>query len=354
MWKSINYSDNMLTEMLEMTVENYGKDNDISKKDFIQHEYFKNPCGKAYIKLAYDQENNVLAGQYIVLPMKIKIIDQQHPVILSLNTLTRENYRGQKIFAALAEETYKECGALGYKFCYGAPNPNSYPGFLKRLSFRNIGTMPLYLKIIHPSLLVKQKLNNSFLSLLAAPFNLVFKPQRTADLKSIISINKDNVNLIDTFWEQIQNKYQIIGVRNSDYLNWRYLCMPEREYQIFAFYEEQKMKGYLVGRKTEVAGMQCGMIVDFLVEKGRNDIASALLTFIQKKYYAEGIGLMGCLMQRHFEEAKSLKKSGFFICPKFMEPQPFPIIYRNLNKLDNIADIDFQNWFFTMGDYDVI
>ena len=40
--------------------------------------------------------------------MKMKIISTEYPVILSLNTLTREAYRGQKIFTALAEEVYDE------------------------------------------------------------------------------------------------------------------------------------------------------------------------------------------------------------------------------------------------------
>lgn len=98
MWKSIEYSKEKLNEIIEMTVEYYGEDNDISQKAFLEHEYFENGAGKAFIKLAYDEENQKLAGQYIVIPMKMKIMSTEYPVILSLNTLTREAYRGQKIF----------------------------------------------------------------------------------------------------------------------------------------------------------------------------------------------------------------------------------------------------------------
>lgn len=357
MWNTIEYSKNMLSEIIDMTIENYGENNDISKKEFIEHEYFENPEGDAYIKLAYDNTNNVLAGQYVVIPMKIKINKNEYPVILSLNTLTREQYRGQKIFITLAEDVYKECSVKGYMFCYGAPNPNSHKIFIKRLGFNGIGIMPLYLKIIHPSLLVKQKCTSSILSVLSKPLDIFCHKMRMSKKTniSIISINKENLYLIDDYWRRINNKYPIMGVRTADFFQWRYLDMPNREYYIWAACENDIVVGYIIGRITDVSHIQCGMIVDFLVTPNRQDIAKSLLCKAQKEFYTKEVSLMGCLMQKHFEEAKWLRKTGFFKCPKFMEPQPFPIILRKLDKENNIEELNnFKNWFFTMGDYDVI
>lgn len=355
MWKSIEYSKEKLNEIIEMTVEYYGEDNDISQKAFLEHEYFENGAGEAFIKLAYDEENQKLAGQYIVIPMKMKIISTEYPVILSLNTLTREAYRGQKIFTALAEEVYDECAERGYKFCYGAPNPNSHPGFIRRLNFVDIGIIPLFLKIVNPSILVREKTNSSFLSIVSKPFNIMFHKCRKDYVEKIFEITKNNVYVMDAFWKKIKNKYKIIGVRNAEYLLWRYIDMPYRKYKIFACGCEKNITGYVVGRITEVAGMKCGMIVDFIVEPDEANVAMALLKKIEQYFVSENVGLMGCLMQEHFEEAIYLKKFKFFKCPKFMEPQPFPIIYRKFNEFEGQELFsDFSNWFFTMGDYDVI
>ena len=131
--------------------------------------------------------------------------------------------------------------------------------------------------------------------------------------------------------------------------------MPYRKYKIFACGCEKNITGYVVGRITEVAGMKCGMIVDFIVELDEANVAMALLKKIEQYFVSENVGLMGCLMQEHFEEAIYLKKFKFFKCPKFMEPQPFPIIYRKFNEFEGQELFsDFSNWFFTMGDYDVI
>lgn len=355
MWKTIEYTDDRMPEMLNMTIEYYGEDNDISKREFIEHEYFGNPTGRAAIKLAYDEEKQMLAGQYIVIPMRIKIGDKVYPVILSLNTLTREAYRGQKIFITLAKEVYRECTAEGYKFCYGAPNPNSHPGFLKKLGFRDTGVMPLFLKIIRPSQLVQDKLQLTALELLSRPFNLLLHPYTKATETRIIPITKDNIFLIDQFWNDNKYKYEVIGVRDSDYISWRYLNMPCREYIIYTACDGENVAGYVIGRITEVAGMRCGMVVDFMVAKGMQDAALSLLKCMEQYFFSMNVGLMGCLMQKHFEEAAYLRELGFFACPKFLEPQPFPIIYREFHEFPGNEKMnDFSNWFFTMGDYDVI
>lgn len=355
MWETIEYTAERLQEMVDMTIEYYGKDNDISDTDFLKHEYFDNVSGEAFIKLAYDNENKVLAGQYIVIPARIKVGDEVCKVILSLNTLTREQYRGQKIFVSLAEEVYRECAENGYKFCYGAPNQNSHPGFLKRLQFRDAGIMPLFIKIIHPSYLVKERFSSTVLEKMALPFNLLFKPGRQKGAADIFEVTLKNANLFDDFWRKNMNKYNVIGVRDASYMRWRYIEMPRRDYKIYAVQEGGRVKGYIIGRITEVAGMSCGMIVDFFVEPEQVEVGINLVRKLENFFYQNNVGLMGCLMQKHFEEAHILKKTGFFVCPKLMEPQPFPIIFRKFNDMKHSELMEnFDNWFFTMGDYDVI
>ena len=52
MWNAIEYDNCYLGEMLQMTVEQYGSENDIADQNFLMHEYFENPAGDAVISLA--------------------------------------------------------------------------------------------------------------------------------------------------------------------------------------------------------------------------------------------------------------------------------------------------------------
>lgn len=359
MWNSINFQKKYFDDMIKMTIEYYGEENDISNFDFINHEYFNNPDGKAYIRLANDEQNNMLAGQYIVIPRSFLIDGTLYKSVLSLNTLTREAYRGQKVFVTLADQVYDDCKNDNVFFCYGAPNQNSFPGFIRKLKFTNMGEVPLYLKINRPSQLVYEKTGSRLLASVARMFNVlgIMPKVKKKDTLTIVAITNDNVNLMDEVWSNLKNKYKVMGERGKAYIQWRYLDMPIREYKIFLAEECGVPRGYIIGRITEVAGMQCGMVVDFLFEEENLEIGYALIRKLKVYFDGKKVGLIGCLMQKYVEEAKCLRKMGFFKCPKFLEPQPFPIIYRQFHDLtqkeQNVIK-DFRNWFFTMGDYDVI
>ncbi len=357
MWEIVDYSQKYLQEMLEMTIENYGIQNDISNATFIKHQYFSNPDGEAFIKLALDTENNRLAGQYIVVPRKFFINGRNVDCVLSLNTLTRNEYRGQQVFTKLAEAVYEDCRNQKKYFCYGAPNQNSFHGFVKKLSFRNIGAIPLYLKILNPFRLISDKLHIPYNKYSCIRKRLDETSEKRRSGVHIIRITDKNIQLFDMFWEKIKLKYSVIGIRNVEYMKWRYLKMPLRKYYIYMVVQNELPCGYIVGRISEVSGMKCGMIVDFIVDSGRRDVAGLLLDQVIWKFKQRSIGLVGCLMQTECEEAMYLCKKGFFVCPKKLLPQPFPIILRQFHNLKEKDQLDLENfsqWFFTMGDYDVI
>lgn len=344
-----------LFDMEKMIQEYYG-DIEISKDIFLKHQYFFNPAGNALIKLAYDFEKCILAGQYVTIPMKVRIWEQEYNAILSLNTLTRESYKGQKIFTTLANTMFTECEDSDIQFCYGVPNPNSHWGFINKLRFNELGNVPLYIRILSPSQLVKHKLHNGVLSQICKPFNFFFHVKEKYDNNyKIIDIQKGNLDMISDFWELIKNKYPIIVSRNKDFIAWRYLDIPLKKYTVQMVLEHEKPVGYAVQRITYINNIKCGMITDFMIIGGKKEAGSFLINHITRTFFENGVELSGCLMQQHFEEAEILKKEGYFICPRFLEPQPFPVILRTFNtEIQKSGVLDFQNWFFTMGDYDAI
>ena len=350
-WEIFKYEEGNLSEMISITKQNYGEI-EISDEKFLQWQYFKNPVGDALIKLA-KSENNEIVGQYIIIPMKIKVDKEIIKGTLSLNTLTRKDYRGKGIFTGLAESAYKQCKEDGLDFTYGFPNQNSYLGFVKKLRFSDLGSIPLMLYPLNIENLILKKFNSRFLAALAKPFKCMFN----FELKDYNDIKIEQIydnEIFDTFWQEVKDKYRIIGVRDSKYINWRYRDVPDREYNIIGAYKEDKLVAYSVLRYSEILNFKCGMIVDFIVKEGEILAGIQLLKEAILKFKNNGMELVGCLMRENAEEYKILKKSKFIKCPKFLEPQPFKIIYRNhLNdKRKELEDID--NWFLTMGDYDVI
>lgn len=353
MWKHVSFNESYLKKMVDMTIDNYGLEEAISHEEFVRHEYLENPAGSPIIELAVDDESDALAGQYVTCPHLFSVNGSIIKAILSLNTLTRKEYRGQGIFTKLAEKAYESAKQSGYAFCYGAPNPNSHPGFIKKLAFNDLFYMPIYVKVLKPSRITKEKFN-MFLSVLAYPFNVFFLSRSVKD-QNIIELNKENYRLMDSFWSCISSKYSIIGVRDAEYIYYRYLNVPIREYYPFVYLTNGKPVAYIVTRIRPVSGITTGMIADFLYLDGFEKEAKKLLKHTCKFIKKKKVGMMGCVMMETSSETKVLKKCNFFKCPKKILPQPTPMIIRLFDEsYANSKLMDYKQWFFTAGDYDVV
>jgi len=306
------------------------------------------------IELAVDPDNGMLAGQYVVQPQRFRCFGHETPCVLSFNTLTREAYRGQKIFIKLAERTYGRAAGEGYAFVYGCPNQNSYPGFMKKLAFKDMHHFPLYARPLNLNHMVKERKMSGVLAAIATPFQ-VFFPNKGADSVGIELLTEKNVNLMDAFWDKIKDKYPIMGVRDAKYIQYRYINVPRRVYYPYVAIENGQIVAFAVGRIREVAGFETGMIADFLFVPGHEEQAKKVIKVLVKRMKDEGASLAGCIILAHTEEVKVLKKCGFYHVPDKLLPQPTPLIFRLLDKSKDEAKLsDINNWFFTTGDYDVV
>lgn len=340
-----------------MTREYYGE-SWISDLRYLKWQYEDNPAGPAIIQLARDVESERLAGQYVVIPMRFQAKDKTMIGTLSLNTLTRQIYAGQGIFTGLANAVYKTCAEQGAEFCYGFPNPNSYPGFTKKLGFTDLGCVPLLIRPLNTKALIKKRFG-SLLASLALPVHLFYKLKDRSDNRyEVYPLTAFNLSAMNDFWTKVQAKYPIMGIRDADYIRWRYFENPYRDYQLYGIRQKNtsELLGYIVGRCTEVDAMVSGMIVDFLVDPSHPAAGSVLVNRLLRFFVDNNMDLAGSLMMSHAEESRILKAHGFFTCPKAIEPQPFRVVSRRFNlplgEEDTLRPLN--RWFLTMGDYDVI
>ena len=319
----------------------------------LQHWYFSNPYGDPIIKLAVDEENKQLAGQYVIAPRKYCFFGGYLNCVLSLDTLTRKSYRGQGIFTGLAKDAFQCAEEQGFSFCYGAPNPNSHPGFIRKLEFVDLFQMPLYVKPLRMSKIVSEH-SNKLLGAISFPLNLFSITKKIVD-KNIVEITNQNVGLMDCFWNSIKDKYKILGIRDAEYISFRYLNVPTREYNPYAYLVDGKPVAFIVSRIREVAKITTGMIADFIFVQGYEKQAIKLAKHTMRLLKDRGANLSGCIMLSHCGETKALKRAGFFKCPDKVLPQPTPLILRVFDEqLEGKGILDAKNWFFTTGDYDVV
>jgi len=104
---------------------------------FLEWQYAANPDGSVIGMDAF--AGDTLAATYVCLPAAIRLEGKPVKAMLSLNTATHPDHRGKGLFTKLANLTYDQAATAGVKAVFGVANQNSFPGFVTRLGFQNVG-----------------------------------------------------------------------------------------------------------------------------------------------------------------------------------------------------------------------
>lgn len=336
-----------IDELIKLS-KTYYKDGDIINKEYLQWQYLGNPNGKPFLFTSKEKSDNDLAGQYLVIPIKFSLNNKTILGSLSLNTLTDPKYQGKGLFTKMANATYEACSKENAFFTIGFPNPQSYPGFVKKLDFQHLGDIPLLIKPL------------KYFNILSSYFKKNKKKHAGAiELKKIIDpqikkldISKDKVKM-NEFWDSISSQYILTTSKSFEFIKWRYFDIPTRNYQVFSLEEDSKIKGLVILKAENVWGYRVGIIMDILLLNNDYQVSHKLLKYVDKVCRLNNLDFIAALHSSSYEYSL-IKKSGYYILPQKLLPQKIHYIVRiNKDFQDSELLFNLKNWKLTFGDYDI-
>lgn len=328
-------------------------------REFWRWRYLDNPTGRVAILLAVSEEDSSLVGQYTLCPLAMKLGGQDVIGALSLDTMVHPAFRRQGMLTRLAEDLYRDVAEEGVPLVYGFPNEQSHHGLVKYLGWVDlVETLPIYVRPLDFSSLLRQVLPSEFLTRLAAPvaqlaYKIALRPRASESNRYTVSMPVSFDGRVDELWQQAREIAPILVRRDRDFLNWRYTAHPESDYTILCIEDGDALVGYSVLRIQELAGLQAGFVADLLVRPGADDAVDALLEAAVQHSQAEGCAMVNCLMLDHIPYVAALKRKGFMRAPARVMPQELYLGVRNNNSQwsDSFLQIS-SNWYITWGDHD--
>ena len=102
----------------------------------------------------------------------------------------------------------------------------------------------------------------------------------------------------DAFWAEAAPGYPFIGVRDRDFLTWRFSECPIRTYHAYGVFENELLRGYVVVRDEDDGRMHRGLIVDILTLPGDTAAFGALVAEAERHFRATGAAIMSCTVAR--------------------------------------------------------
>ena len=231
--------------------------------DFYQWKYFANPIGEAAVGIA-------VTGQRVVsiaaaVPKLIQVGSETLPTFELGDFITAADYRNRGLFSRLIEMICGEVARRTAAFVYVRPNSVSFPILAKGLSFLEVRQIDERRYIV-PSGLIHRRtgIPAGLLRTLGIDWaaRRMFVPSSSDSVKvsKVTRFDKD----MDEFWENTRLRYTFSVVRDSRYLNWRYVDCPT-PYLLWTAYRSGRVAGYLAGfmSRTERSGYLLDLFTDF-------------------------------------------------------------------------------------------
>ena len=312
-------------------------------------KYYQNPVGEHQMVVALDK--NKIVGLFGSIPIRIKV--GTHVLLASqgVDIVISPRYRKRGTFFTMEKITKELCFKNNIDLNYAFTIKETYRVFTKLYRFR--GVCPIYnmSKVINPTLYLQQKLH---LKSLAGVLGFTGKQVIKVLSKKRLSIPKELKivevthfdNRFDDFWHKEAKNFKIAVIRDSHFLNWRYIDNPS-PYKIFGVEQNGYIKGFIV-LKCSQEEVKRGQIIDILFESGQEMILDLLLTTAIKYFFEQRVDVITCWMLEHWPAFKALKKKGFI-----KRETPHDFIIRSLTaNLPNEYFMDKSKWYITMGDSD--
>lgn len=111
---------------------------------YYQHKMDTGYLGVKHLGYLAYTESGEPAAFYGVFPYPMEYNGKFYLAAQSGDTMTSPAHGGKGLFTTLAKMTYDLAKAEGIQFIFGFPNDNSYPGFVKKLSWEHKENMTNY------------------------------------------------------------------------------------------------------------------------------------------------------------------------------------------------------------------
>jgi len=365
-WHACEADRSSLKDLAELGAAVSGKDSEVANQSFLDWQYYNNPAGDVVTWVARDDGRSRLAGSYSVIPLRMKINDRIVTGSLSMNTQTHPEYRKQGIFKTLGEKTFDSCRSRNILLTIGIPNNNSYPGFTGALKFADVGSRQLLIRPFSARFVVDKLIKNKLLNKVVLPF--ANAGIRTLSARGVFNRSIDrNIRIegttdfgpeFDLFWTQISGNYRNMVVRDSKFLNWRFVRCPTRKYTTFKAMMDGEMVGYAVASIDKHHSYDCrvSFIVDLMVHPrtDRRSVCKALVLNVERWAMASKVDFIGMHLSTHEDLYRILKKIGYIRVPDRLVGAPQALIIRPHSE-ELVGDdqiMDLLNWCLMDGDND--
>lgn len=218
---------------------------------FVENPLFDSEKTPIWVAKSGDE----IVGQLATIPVELKVGDAIQSSVWILDFVVDPKFRRQGIGKRIVAKAMES-----YDVLLGVNTHEQHsPELLESLGWKIVHHVPRFHKLLFPGAAVREISKIKPLAKIAdlgfAPFRPKFENknlEKNENLRVIENFDSD----FDELWNEAGEKRNCIIKRDSKMLEWQYLCQPYKKYDVLGFYENGKLRGYIVlfFRKSDASG----------------------------------------------------------------------------------------------------
>lgn len=309
--------------------------------------YLKNPCGEATAWIIWDEKKQYPAGFTAVYPRKM-LVKGRELICWNCGDFSIEPaYRTLGVAVKLRKEAKSSVDRREIPFLYAHPNDRMAQVHL-RAGHTKIAQMKRYALPIRVSrYLAGHGLGKPFGAAADPVYSglMRIRFRRTGDFENLTGSEMQFTDAHRHICEEIAKVRSVVGLRDPQYLTWKFKDHPITHYELFNYFEKGKLVGYVIYAEQEGT-----IFVGEMMVSGQDAVQSNLLsTFVnycvRKRKQAHVISFV---TQEFNPLVKTLEAQGF----RFRDDSTSSVMsYCAIPEMKPIVE-DGRNWFMNEGDRD--
>ena len=321
----------------------------------LEWKYRRNPAGDPLSVVA--EKHGKVIGQIGAVPVRFFVRGNEHIGSQEVDgCLDKEQGKFDTLFhmIRLRRKINREKGiAFSYFFSVEISSQ-----IAQKLGHIRVCSAPLLLKPLDVEPFLQKKLPALLARMMAPPLNAVLRrmPRASASIPKGTRLRRIERfdKRFDEFWDRIKGDYPIMAVRDSAYLNWRYVDVPYRNYTTLSL--ERETTGDILGFTVllvQERDIRVGHIMDILTARnGGAKTTRVLLCQALKHFHERKVALVCCWMLPHCHVFPELRKLLFF-----RRAKPGRDLIVQIEKGEGaVMEREFaanpENWYACLGDSD--
>ena len=249
--------------------------------------YENNPSGKAHVWLLRHQGSGELVGMAGLFPRWVWLQGEKKLAVIAGDFFVHEQHRTVGPALTLQKSVVAAVGKDVAVLAYSFPNRLA-EAIMKRVGYRPIGELQRWVKITRTAPhFIRRGVPRPLASLIGSFLDLGMRLQsmthRFCRCKQYRCEDTDRIDeRFDRLWESDPAEYQFIGVRNMDYLRWKFLQDPDDDHRFFSIEDRKRdtLLGYLVycrrGERIEIR--------DAFFPRNQNAMENLIRNFLKLTY----------------------------------------------------------------------